>query len=239
MPSNKGLKVMVALSLVIGILGVSLGFAAFQNLLTISSSAAVAPSQATFDVNFSKTSGTLEAGTLSGVASGNSGVTADSATIVNAAPSSEPGTAAITGLKANFTQPGQTVTYTFYARNDGQYNAFLKSVAFANVANESSAVVCSANTGTDATLMAAACNKITISVSVNGTPYALANDANEIPHAAVTHSVSSHQLSIGAQETIVVTITYAAEGDNEIARADGSFNVSFGDIALTYRSIDA
>ena len=47
--------------------------------------------------------------------------TAEDATIDNS------GDPTITGLKANFTEPGQKVEYVFYSHNAGEYDAFLNS----------------------------------------------------------------------------------------------------------------
>jgi hypothetical protein len=46
-------KVIAIVALCIGVVGLSLGFAAFSNTLTISSSATVAPDASTFNVDFS------------------------------------------------------------------------------------------------------------------------------------------------------------------------------------------
>ena len=77
---------------------------------------------------------------------------------------------------------------------------------------------------TTAALVSAACEDISISVKVGS-------------DAAVSGSkatISNHKLLKTANEAIVVTITYASDGD----RADGAFNVSFGDLKLVYGTVD-
>ena len=47
-------------------------------------------------------------------------------------------------------------------------------------------------------------------------------------------SITNHLLALNAYEEVVVTIEYASNA----SRADGDFEVAFGDIILTYNSVD-
>ena len=113
MEKNRGSKIIAIVALVVAVFGLTLGFAAFSNTLVISSSATVTPSSDTFKVNFSSSDTALETNNITGVA------TVGTPTVGEAKIS---GTT-ISDLTAGFTEPGQTVTYTFYARNTGDYNA--------------------------------------------------------------------------------------------------------------------
>ena len=208
MEKQRQTKVLSILALVAGVLGLTLGFAAFSNTLIISSSANVKPDSSSFSVVFSSSGSTLAQAAITAV--GNpSTVTGADATISGTK---------ITGLKANFTEPGQTITYSFYAHNAGSYLAYLRSVDFGTAQT----CVKTASTTTDS-LVTAACDDISVKVSVNGTEYTANND-----------TISGHSLATTGFEPVVVTITYAANGD----RADGEFNVTFGDITLEYSSVD-
>ena len=215
MERDRSAKIIAIVALCVAVVGLSIGFAAFSNNLTIKSNATVSPNQNDFDVNFS-TSNTSELdGTVSGV--GTNSATAEDATIDNSASPT------ITGLKANFTEPGQKVTYSFYAHNAGKYVAYLNNVTYANVSGQTATKVCTPGTNTDATMVQAACNGISVSVEVGSEKYTGSMD-----------SITNHLLDLDAYEEVVVTIEYTSTA----SRADGDFEVAFGDITLTYDSVD-
>ena len=130
MEKDRGTKIIAIIALCVAVIGLSVGFAAFSNNLTISSSANVSPESTDFDVNFSTVNTAETAGAVSGVVSHEGIVTADDATINNT------GDPTITGLNANFKEPGQSVTYTFYTHNAGKYIAYLNSVTYADVSGK-------------------------------------------------------------------------------------------------------
>ena len=207
MEKQRQTKVITIVALVVAVFGISLGFAAFSNILTISSSATVKPDASSFSVLFSSSSTSQLTDPVT--ATGTNNATGEDATISDTT---------ISGLKANFTAPGQSVTYTFYAHNVGSYIAYLRSINF----NDGKS--CAATSSdTTASLVTAACDDISLSVTV-GSLSATANT-----------EVSNHSLAIDAYEQVVVTITYASDGD----RADGPFDVTFGDVELEYSSADA
>ena len=221
MEKDRSTKIIAIAALLIGIVGLSLGFAAFSNTLTITSSAEVKPDASTFNVDFSATtSGDKSEDPVTPVLTptGVTGFTATNGTIDN---SSDP---KITGLHATFTEPGQKATYTFSAKNIGEYESFLKSITFSNVTGGSTTKVCTPGTGTTAALVTAACEDITLSIKVG----------NEAVATGSVASISNHSLAVEANDPIVVTIEYASGGH----RADGDFTVAFGDITLTYSSVD-
>ena len=208
-------RIIAIIAVVVAVIGLSVGFAAFSNTLTIKSSANVTPSATDFDVNFSNSNTAEQAGDVTGVGTNNA--TGDTATIDNT------DSPTISGLKANFTEPGQTVTYSFYAHNAGKYDAFLNAITYANVDGDTATKVCTAGVGTDATMVEAACNGISVTVKVGSNTYTGSND-----------SIADHLLAIDGYEEVVVTIEYASDA----TRADGDFTVDFGDITLTYGSVD-
>lgn len=217
MEKDRSTKIIAIVALCVAVIGLSVGFAAFSNDLKISSSATVTPAETDFDVNFSSSNTAETVGTVSGVSGGVTGATAEDATIDNTdAPK-------ITGLKANFTTPGQTVTYSFYAHNAGKYAAYLNAITYQNVSGETATKVCTPGTNTDSTMVEAACNGISVSVKVDSDNFTGSNAA-----------IADHVLAIDNYEEVVVTIEYAAGA----TRADGDFTVAFGDISLTYGSVD-
>ena len=230
MEKDRSARVVAIVALLVGVVGLSIGFAAMNATLTIQSEAAVTPDENDFTVQFSTAQSTITGTTVSGTGTGNA--TADAATISNGTKSST-----LSGIKANFTDVGQTVTYTFYAVNGGKYEAFLNSIDFANATGGNSFKVCTPGTGTTATTVNAtspavgACDGISLKISVGSL-------TDVTPTTTGINSISSHSLAplgeSGNGEQITVTITYAANAE----RADGDFTVDFGDITLTYGAVD-
>lgn len=216
MEKDRSSKVIAIVALLVAVVGLSVGFAAFSSTLTISSSANVTPNADTFKVVFSSNDTTLTTEAVNGDVTG-TGASATAATINN---DTNP---TISGLAATFTEPGQKVVYTFYAHNSGEYEAFLKSVTYANVTGKSESKVCTAGRDTTAALVTNACDDISVKVNV-GTTNTTASKAN----------ITGHSLAKTDFEQITVTIEYASNGD----RADGDFSVAFGDISLVYSSVD-
>ena len=242
MERNRTGQIIAIVALVASAVGISLGFAAFSNTLTIQSAAEIAP--ANFDVDFS-TDGNTQAhptesnktigkqGTVAGVPTKLTGVTKD-ATAGNATISNTgTGAPVISGLKANFTEPGQTVTYSFFAVNVGELDAFLREVNFATVTG-GTYKSCTAKGSGDAaatqSLVDAACNDISLKVSVGGTEYLASAGSNT--------TITNKGLTVCNNTPVVVTITYAKTGTNG-NRVDGDVDVTFGDITLVYKSLDA
>ncbi len=207
MRNNTGAKYVIVFALLISVAALSIGFAAFTSTLTIQSSATVGGGN--FNVSLSKVSTGVTTGAVTATVTptGVTGFTADSATL---------SATTISGLKANFTAPGQTVKYSFYAYNDGEFLAYLNSV---NLGGKT----CTAGTGTNQTYVNNACNGITLTVKVGSNTYSTSNT-----------SISSHTLAKDTGEAVEVTIEYASGS----ATADGDFTVAFGDTTLIYGSAD-
>ena len=202
--SNKT-KVIIIIALLISVAGLSFGFAAFTSSLTIKSSADVTPSNTSFNVSLSTSNSSLATGNVTPTVTG--GATGSSATL-NAST--------ISGIKATFTAPGQTVKYNFYAYNSGSFIAYLNSVSIGSK-------TCTPGEGTTASYVTSACNGIKISVKVKDTSF---NSSNT--------NISSHALAKNSSEVVEVTVSY----DTGAAVADGDFSVAFGDTVLTYGSAD-
>ena len=215
MDRDRSTKVIAIVALCVAVFGLSVGFAAFSNDLTITSEATVKPNASDFDVNFSSSDTSETDGTVT--ATSTAGVTAQDATINNAtAPT-------ISGIKVEFTEPGQSAKYSFFAHNAGKYNAFLNNVTFKNAKDANANIACVAAEGTNAAMVASACQGISIKVKVGTTTF-----------VEPTPNITSHELPIDQYEPVEVTIEYKTGA----TRADGDFQVNIGDIVLTYGSVD-
>ena len=202
-------KLLMIIALVFGIASLSVGFAAFSVSLNISSNASVTPSSDTFSVKFSINKNSFVVGTV--VPSSNSyNLTSTNGTIDN---SSNP---TIKGLSATFTSPGQYVEYTIYARNEGEYTAYLNNI------NYLGDKTCTGDTGTTDSLVQSACESINIKVTIGSTTY------------TETTPITGHPLNKKTGEQIKVRLEYASNG----AYVDGTFSIAFPDIALVYSTLD-
>lgn len=217
MEKNKHGQYIALLALVVGVVGLSIGFSAFSSVLKIQSNATVKPSSDTMNVDFSSSNTEVLANEITPVATPST-VVATNAKIDNT------NSPTISNLNATFTEPGQKVVYNFYAYNAGELEAFLKSIVYSNVASASSNKVCTAKEGTTDALVQKACNGISVKVKVG----------TEAEASSSVASISNHSLAKGSADAITVTLEYAAGAD----RADGDFTVSFGDITLNYSSVD-
>ena len=172
MKQNKSVTIA---ALVIAIIGLSIGFAAFSNTLTIKSNAAVNPDSATFSVKFSKVSNADQTGpsykitpTLTHTGA-EYAVGSYDATNFGASDGEIDSTNPLLfkDLEAHFTAPGQTVGYKLYIRNTGSYTAYLTNVNFKNIAGKQVAKECSGEVTT--ALKNAVCSDITITLRIGST----------------------------------------------------------------------
>lgn len=217
MERNRKVQVIAIVALIVGVIGLSIGFASFSNVLNIQSSANVKPDNSTMNVIFSSAESKAEVTEITPVVTPNS-LVATNGIIDN---SNDP---TISNLSATFTEPGQTAVYKFYAYNAGELNSFLKSIVFENVTVQNATKVCTASAGTTDELVQKACEKISVKVKVG----------NEFETSTGKASITGHSLAKENGKVIVVTLEYEA-GAN---RADGDFNVAFGNITLNYSSAD-
>ena len=217
MEKNRNVQVIAIIALVVGIFGLSIGFAAFSSVLNIQSSANVKPDSSTLNVDFSSSIDSVTVAEITPTATPNS-IATTNATIDNSADPT------ISNLSATFTEPGQSVVYKFYAYNAGELNAYLKSIVYANAAGSNATKVCTAKEGTTDALVQKACENILVKVKVG----------NELETATGKASITGHSLAKKTGEMVTVTLEYAAGAE----RTDGDFSVAFGNITLNYSSAD-
>lgn len=217
MEKNRMSQIIAIVALVVSVVGLSIGFAAFSNTLKIQSSATVKPDSSTLNVDFSSSITEVLTNAITPVVTPVS-VVATNATIDNTLDPT------ISNLNATFTEPGQKAVYEFYSFNAGELKAYLKSIVYENVLGNTSNKVCTALEGTDDTLVQKACNGISVKVKVG----------SEVETSSGIASISNHSLLKGVGEKVTVTLEYEENAE----RTDGDFTVSFGDITLNYSSVD-
>ena len=236
MEKNRSSKALLIVFLLLAVIGVSAGFAAFSNNLTISSKAKVKPNNNMyiyFASQNTKVNGKIVADPVSATPTQYDivgGVEVEhTATIDNTYASEQ--SPKITDLRADFTEPGQQVTYSFYVYNAWEYDAYLKNITIADTktctAKEGSLSDNAQTRAQQEERIANACQGISISVKVG----------NDAAVSTTTTNINNHVLKAdGASgtgfEPVVVTITYA-DGSSI---SDTDFDVVFGDITLNYSS---
>ena len=237
MERDRSGKVIAIVALLVGVVGLTIGFAAFSNTLRIQSSAEVIQSQDAYNVDFSSASnGTASTATNGSVAPSSlspatDGPTGSTATIDNS--SWDP---VISNLKATFTAPGQSVTYTFYTKNVGKMKAYLNSVTFKDTTTTSGtfqtcAPLSRTGEGVEANPatvdLSNICNDITLTLTLGSEDFTSTRTRTQFATA------TAHDLEIAGYEQVTVVIAYAA---NPAEEADGDFSVTFGDIELGFSS---
>ena len=198
---RKHSKIILILLLIL-IIGLSIGFAAFASRLKIETSASVTMDPNLFKVVFSSSPTSANQGNIIYEGKAVGGVFEKNATTISS-------------LNANFTAPGQSAVWKFYAYNDGEYDAFLNKVTLG-------AIVCTPDDADPAKVLEAA-KGINIKISVGGQVY-----------NSTTENINLHPLTVGKGEEVVVTLEYAKGS----VYTEGTFNVNIGDILLEYNSID-
>lgn len=149
MEKSRKTKKIVLVVLLLIVIGLSIGFAAFTSQLTIKSNASVTGDSTTFKVVFSSSQSSVESGTV--VTGGKAEGGAISGTTLS-------------GLEATFTAPGQTATWEVYAYNAGQFDAFLKNVTVGSITG-------TAGVGTTQSYVDEAIKGISIKVNVRNEDY--------------------------------------------------------------------
>ena len=231
MKNRKGITIA---ALIVAIVGLSIGFAAFSNTLNISENASVNPAN-TMRVVFSKSATTEVTGAAHSVLP-DSDTYGDGATIDN----SESQNSKLTDLHAKFTAPGQSVTYNLsgtdlYVTNVGNYKAQLTGIEFQNVTGEQTWKKCVAVTkdsnnqdipvAQQATpsLVEDACEGITISVTIGNAT---------VNPTSLDKTLNNQIINVGSSLTASVTISYTAGS----AYVDGPMEVTFGNIVISATS---
>lgn len=219
MEKRRQIKILSIVALVVAIMGMSLGFAAFSTTLNISSSASVTPSSNDFKVVFSSSeSYVAQGGEYMFVAGTNSnGATSMTASI---------GGTNLYDVDVSFTAPNQSVTYSFYIHNVGEYDAYLTEIYATDPTGNGTVIWCepvdnSENGATEA-LVRDACEGIGVSIDFGEKTYSLGD-----------FSIYSEKIEKGTSRLVELTISYK-EGS---ALADGPFDVYIGDIFFNFSTV--
>ena len=218
MEKNNG-KIIAIVALIVAVVALSVGFAAFADQLTIDGNATVKQGANAFD---DATNG------LAYLSSSPSCVITNTSTSVATSPYSQ-GTAtgdSWSGISVPLTHENPSVTCTATVENRTAYTAYLRGIT------SSSGVTC-ASTGADAaTNTADVCEAITVNVQIGS----VLTDAIEITETAGTNnsttgSIAAMDGSTPGTATVTVVIAY----DNSVV-PDGDVVVTLPTITHSYSS---
>lgn len=209
MEHNRKQKLLMIVALIMGIVSLSVGFAAFSTTLNISSTASVTPDFDTFSVKFSSNKDSLVTDAIEPYEK-TANTTASNAVIDNGVNPT------ISNISVTFKAPGDYVVYEVYVRNEGEYLAYLNNINF--IGNKT----CIAETETTDSLVQNACESISIGVRLGDTTY------------TENTSFNNRTLSSKTGEVMYIVLEYLGDGP----MVDGPFRISFPSVSLVYSTID-
>ena len=232
MRKDRKVQILSIVALVLAITGMSLGFAAFSSTLTISSSATVTPNSDDFSMTFL---GLDENGEYTSESSiypvSENNISGNIATISNGKVPT------ISNLKASFTEPGQSVVYSYKNLNTGLYNTYMKSWIFDLLDGMNDVIECvpAANSDVSSELLSNACQDIDVKVEVYSSDgIRMINGYMRYYYDMLGSSLGSFgdnfMLPPNDYWLTVISIEYASDG----ARADGDFDVKIANIGVEY-----
>ena len=253
MKQNKQSRIVAILALCVSIVGLTLGFAAFSNTLTISSSATVKPDQKEFllkaygvedtsisdDFYFSGLYAEAESYTSNSVSKAfvSEGISAEDAIISSSFTDSGSNKITISNLKANMKNPGDHVEYYFMIKNEGKYDAYLMASEFEKLETINDKTVCKAvveegKTPVTQEYLDAACKEISIDVLATGSENMasdLASTGGSDEYIDIPKAGTSFRGYNFGYMVLQVGFTYYGP-----TRVDGDFTVDFADIELEF-----
>ena len=236
MEREKSGKIIAIATLLVGVLGLSLGFAAFATRLDISSQAEVEVDADVWEVGFSTVSSAITAGTVSGTTGTN---TSNGALGLTQFVISQ-----TTNANLNTTN-GSKVEYDFYIVNAGQLDAYLNSVVMGNITCEynegvSNRVTDSGHTtiseGTS-TISDTDCRKLFgATLTIGSSNY---TDGQSVTSGfGTTNKLAKPS---GSPTYVAAKLTIAYKNDSLATVSDvpnGDFIVKLGDSSVTYGSTE-
>ena len=224
MEKDRGFKIVAIVALVIGVIGLSIGFAAFSRTLVIDS-ADVTTTERTnvFDTSIAYSTKTGEAAaaitdTINNVTNINAGVASD---------------ATWSGISFTISanDPTASVAFRAYiANNSTDYDAYLKTISSAG-----QNIVCTALEGTSDAMVQEVCKDMTVTVTVSGAT----NDGSDTityNKAANVDFSSGNPVQVKLEKSSSRSVIVRFDYNTTAALPDGDFTVTIPAISLGYTS---
>lgn len=206
MDKSRNGKILSIVALVVAILGMSLGFAAFSATLNISSSASVTPNSEDFKIRFVGINGDNQVPSVNSSGDAVTGFISDDGL-------------SISGIKVPMSKPGDGAEYEVFVENQGQYDAQIKEIGIKNIVGDTVSRRCSGN-DVSPQLLSNFCSTIRYGFTV------LSEDGERLSEGGSTGLV----LKKGEKVIIRIAIFY----DSDSWYVDGPVNIEFGDVYLNF-----
>ena len=190
---DRGFKLAAIAALLLSVIGLSIAYAGYTSTLTVEGTATA---KSAWDIKWTD----LSAGTATGYAS------VDGKTL--AIDSTEQ---AISGFVGTLKAPGDTITYTWKATNDGEIDATLTGVTLGTLS-----CAPAATNGSTAAEASSVCARLTVGFTYDGSP--------------LTSSTTGDLLN-STSKNVSMTITYTTGSGVELS---GDVAVTLGRTSFTY-----
>lgn len=217
-------KLSLLIILFIGVGALSIGLAAFSNTLNIKPTTTVSPSRDNYKLELSCAKDSLDECELAPTSDNPELVEKSSKAIIDNTGED----LLIKNLNFYFTEPGQSVTYTFYVRNIGKSKIYLKSYCQRNIEGYDKSIKCTAGEGTSQKLVDQLCNgagNFTLTYYIGG------NGATGGGIGKFEHSIFSNTTINNTR--VFITITYRETG----VRVDGPVSIELGDYYAKFSTV--
>lgn len=217
--------------MVVCLLGLTVGFAAFSKTLTVETGASVTPSEEDFSVEFSTSENSVTYGKIAPVVA-SSGASGPEIEI-------QEGSNTISGIAAYFTNDAsQEVAYSFFIHNTGKYKAYLNEIKYMEIAGESVTKKCVPVESISNPSVDDACEGIEVLVQYR-TPHT--------PEGVMTYgSMSNSDLDafeLGGQGSLALEPGESAQVHvgihyNLNSKLNENFSIKFGNISFLFETVD-
>ena len=261
MEKNRETKIIAVTSMIIAVITLTIGYAVFSKNLNIQNmSATVKANEANFKVKFSNLSTKLDESDIQPYFTEGAVGTGLSAHIDNSGvnPKLTNMGGAFDTMVDDYGNNSGYIYYSLYSINDGEYDAYLKSIKMSNVPGYDKPLVCMPNEGTSKELVDEACKNLHVKVSVtsayipnqqqksyfiDATTEGVENTSPGKPSEVETTEMKLEKLGGGGKNLFHnVRIRIGAKEDTGFGAAamaiDGSYEVKIGDVTLEYSSQD-
>lgn len=205
----------------------SVGLAAFSSTLNIKSGMTISPSPDNFKLGLSCSSDRSDECELAPTSDNPELVEKSSKAIID----NSNGKLEIKNLNFYFTEPGQSLTYTFYVRNIGNLNAYVEYFGQRNIEGYNRAIRCTAGEGTSQALVNQLCDASSESFKLYYKAIHYGRHGNAIDTAFSASRSFDRPLEKEGNE-VRLNIVY----DTNAPRVDGPVSIELGEFYINFTS---
>jgi len=244
MEKERGYKVITIVALLVAIVGLTVGFAAFTRDLNISFSESKVNVGGTLDVKYLASDDPNDTNKeITGFLAYDSSKY-DSApfTASNVMISDDYST--LSGMGATFTGKEQAVQYDVYFYNNSEYDVYLTDIIYEDYIGADKYKVCTALTGTDQDLVDTACENIHIVVAIASfdefIPIAIDDELLiSLSNGVITSKEIAHFVFTIVYDDVDSDVLKLPEGFDGTSHVipNGDFKINFGNIKMKVSSV--